>query len=112
VARNHRSYQARPKAKALKSRLMVKHFQRYPERARARKKAWEHKSELMGTCCEDCGSTIGLVQHHPDYSQPLLTKTLCTECHSELPVPQTFNPGHCRFKIIKQEDLCSKSVTA
>jgi len=33
--------------------------------------------------CEVCGSESSLQMHHPDYSQPLFVKWLCTKCHGE-----------------------------
>ena len=34
--------------------------------------------------CENCGSTASLVRHHPDYSKPLDTVTLCKSCHGKI----------------------------
>jgi hypothetical protein len=31
--------------------------------------------------CEICDSTINLVRHHPDYSEPMIYVTLCASCH-------------------------------
>ena len=35
----------------------------------------------MGNKCEVCNATEKLVRHHPDYSKPYLTITLCQTCH-------------------------------
>jgi len=35
----------------------------------------------LGSKCEECGSTENLERHHPDYSKPLETQTLCRACH-------------------------------
>ena len=32
--------------------------------------------------CEKCGLTKRLERHHPDYSKPLMFKTLCCLCHN------------------------------
>lgn len=34
--------------------------------------------------CETCHSTKNLQRHHPDYTQPLLVRTLCASCHNKL----------------------------
>lgn len=34
--------------------------------------------------CAQCGSTENREQHHPDYSKPDLTVTLCRNCHQKL----------------------------
>ena len=32
-------------------------------------------------CCMNCGAESKLEEHHPDYSKPLETFTLCQKCH-------------------------------
>lgn len=36
--------------------------------------------------CELCGEIHGLEKHHADYSEPLITVTLCRACHREVHV--------------------------
>lgn len=31
--------------------------------------------------CVQCGSTVNLERHHPDYSKPRFVVTLCRKCH-------------------------------
>jgi len=46
---------------------------------------WKHELSPMKKC-ENCGSTNkdDLVRHHPDYSKPYETVTLCHKCHSNI----------------------------
>jgi hypothetical protein len=35
-------------------------------------------------CCMNCGAEDKLEEHHPDYSKPLETFTLCQKCHKKI----------------------------
>lgn len=59
---------------------------KYPHKVLAQRAC---KSLAMKTNCEDCGSTLNLQRHHPDYSKPLEFLTLCRDCHAKKhnPIP-------------------------
>lgn len=40
--------------------------------------------------CQECGSPWPLQRHHPDYSQPLFVRYLCTKCHGRAHWKLTF----------------------
>lgn len=55
---------------------------RYRERNPEKTIAWSKaRSVSLSEKCEECGSTENLEHHHPDYSKPLFTITLCRSCH-------------------------------
>lgn len=41
----------------------------------------EYKGKIKRKPCEECGTTVNLHKHHPDYSRPLFVKWLCARCH-------------------------------
>jgi len=72
------------------SQKAYRQTQRYKERIKGRQKLrylTRHYVPL-GSDCELCPSedvrTIGLEHHHPDYDFPLVTVTVCRECHGWL----------------------------
>jgi len=52
----------------------------HPEKIKVRRTA-QDRINLNGKTCEDCGTTINLHRHHPDYNKPLEVKILCGACH-------------------------------
>lgn len=58
----------------------IRHNQRHPERRVARNAA---RYVPLGDRCEDCGATENLEHHHPDYSKPKFTVTVCGRCHKK-----------------------------
>lgn len=42
------------------------------------------RKELLSKNCSTCGSTKNLQLHHPDYTKPLKTITLCVYCHEKV----------------------------
>lgn len=52
---------------------------RHPERVKARLR---NRYLRLKDKCELCGSTEGLEHHHPNYSNPDNTVTLCRKCHN------------------------------
>lgn len=59
----------------------AKHKAKYPERTKARLHA---RYLPLDDKCAKCGSDENLVHHHPDYSQPDMTVTLCLRCHQDI----------------------------
>jgi hypothetical protein len=55
-------------------------YKRHPDRKKARNKA---RNIPLKEKCEDCGTTLNLEHHHPDYSKPTLTVTLCGKCNTK-----------------------------
>lgn len=53
---------------------------RYPKKVRAEKLAQKHT--ILEKNCADCGKSIDLERHHPNYDKPLTIITLCKECHT------------------------------
>jgi hypothetical protein len=70
-ARNHRD---------IINERQRKYYKKHPEQLVTRRLVMEKKLPIK-TNCEVCGSTEKLQRHHPDYSQPFLTTTLCYICH-------------------------------
>ena len=57
---------------------------KYIETNPVKRKVWNKVQHIpLGKKCEECGSTIDLQHHHPDYSKPFLMVTLCRRCHNK-----------------------------
>jgi len=53
--------------------------------------------------CEVCGTTEGKIErHHPDYSQPLNVKILCTTCHAA----EERHTGQRKSKAMRECPVC------
>lgn len=66
-------------------------YEKRPERKA--KKAVRLKAQRavpLGSSCELCPEddirTVGLERHHPDYSEPLIVVTVCSECNKWIEV--------------------------
>lgn len=60
----------------------------------ARKRAQRSLPSLEGQTCGNCGATVRLERHHPDYSDPDRFEVLCVTCH----VAADQRNGHRRQK--------------
>jgi hypothetical protein len=77
-------YEKKWRAKHPENRIIEKRLERlrHPDREAA-----HHAVQFSGEvqhwyCCMICGATEKpLEEHHPDYSKPLETFTLCHDCH-------------------------------
>lgn len=63
--------------------------------------------------CRLCKSINNLLEHHPDYSKPNRTVTLCCKCHSKLHVvlrKYNINPDSSSYYIPREHLSSSKST--
>lgn len=51
-------------------------------RAHGLAKTAQNNGKIKRGPCEECGATLNLHMHHPDYSRPLFVKWLCARCHT------------------------------
>lgn len=65
----------------IRAKMAKEYDVKHPERHRAHS-ANRYNSHWY--CCLNCGSTENLQEHHPDYSKPKETVTLCRDCHNNL----------------------------
>jgi len=57
-----------------------KYRKNHPEIEKAQNLAYNHIP--LQPFCESCGSDQNLQRHHPDYTKPLIVRTLCKTCHN------------------------------
>jgi hypothetical protein len=51
-------------------------------RQKVNAEAFARRHSSLSSQCELCGSTENLERHHPDYSEPTITVTVCRLCHT------------------------------
>lgn len=74
--RRQREYYQRNKDRLRQENLVRMEANREKYSAR-----WKAKRAVLEPECELCGTVDNLEHHHPDYSEPLVTVTVCKLCH-------------------------------
>ncbi|MEK6884747.1 MAG: hypothetical protein AABY22_34260, partial [Nanoarchaeota archaeon] len=57
---------------------------KYPKKHKAHILARMFQAKIKKNNCEMCRNERSLEMHHPDYTQPLNVKTLCSKCHKSI----------------------------
>jgi len=67
--------------KVILTHQSAEYKKRNPEKVKAQNRA---RYLTLDNKCAQCGTTENLLHHHPDYSKPDYTITLCRKCHTEV----------------------------
>jgi hypothetical protein len=103
---NRKHYHSHPekmRATYLRRREGIKAWkQAHPQEVKAQNQKWKDKNPEKvkakytiqtqvrngaierPTKCTECGTTMGVEFHHPDYSKPLEVLAVCRQCHANL----------------------------